>query len=159
MTMGAFVLMALGNNPPSAGPFCLAAYYRLDAIDHVIQSRACQAPQRWNSIEVYFSGTKRGSLQQPAGAVDMNCHFLVGNGVGADDGEIQASDSWQKQWSLPASRTWQGSNRTIRICLVGDGNETLPTNYQLKRLEALLEALCRKFSIPAQSVYLPTDCQ
>jgi hypothetical protein len=24
MTVGAFVLMALGNNPPSAGPFCLA---------------------------------------------------------------------------------------------------------------------------------------
>lgn len=159
MTVGAFVLMALGNNPPSAGPFCLAAYYRLDSIDHVIQSKACQTPRRWNSVEVYYSGTKRGSLQQPAGAVDMSCHFLVCNGVGGGDGEIQSSDQWQKQWSLRPSRTWQGSDKTIRVCLINDGANTPPTDCQLKRLEALLEALCRKFGITAKSVYLPTDCQ
>ena len=77
----------------------------------------------------------------------------------ADDGEIQASEPWQKQWSLRPSRTWQGSDKTIRICLIGDGVNTLPTNYQLKRLETLLEALCRKFGIAADSVYLPSDCQ
>jgi len=159
MTVGAFVLMALGNNPPSAGPFCLSAYYRLDSVDHVVQSKACQAPHRWNSIEIFFSGTKRGSLQQPAGAVDMNCHFVICNGIGAGDGEIQASEAWQKQWSIRPSRTWQGSDKTIRICLIGDGVNTLPTNYQLKRLETLLEALCRKFGISAESVYLPRDCQ
>jgi hypothetical protein len=159
MTVGAFVLMALGNNPPSAGPFCLAAYYRLDSVDHAIQSKACQSPHRWNSIEIYFSGTKRGSLAQPAGAVDMDCHFLICNGAGGGNGEIQASENWQKQWSLRTSRTWQGSDRTIRICLIGDGVTTMPTNYQLKRLETLLEALCRKFGISADSVYLPSDCQ
>ena len=159
MTVGAFVLMALGNNPPSAGPFCLAAYYRLDSVDHAIQSKACQSPHRWSSIEIYFSGTRRGSLQQPAGAEDMNCHFLICNGAGGSNGEIQASEQWQKQWSLRPNRTWQGSDRTIRICLIGDGVTTLPTNYQLKRLETLLEALCRKFGISADSVYLPSDCQ
>jgi hypothetical protein len=35
----------------------------------------------------------------------------------------------------------------------------MPTDYQLKRLETLLEALCRKFNIPASQVFLPTDCQ
>jgi len=159
MTVGAFVLMALGNNPPSAGPFCLAAYYRLDSVDHVIQSKACQAPRRWNSIEIYFSDTQRGSLTQPAGAVDMNCHFLVCNGLGGGDGEIQASELWQQQWSVRPSRTWQGSDRTIRICLVGDGVHTLPTDCQQKRLLTLLEALCRKFGISADAVYLPSACQ
>jgi hypothetical protein len=89
----------------------------------------------------------------------MNCHFLLCNGAGGGNGEIQASESWQKQWSLRPSHTWQGSDRTIRICLIGDGVTTMPTNYQLKRLETLLEALCRKFGISADSVYLPTDCQ
>ncbi len=159
MTVGAFVLMALGNNPPSGGPFCLAVYLRLDSIDHVIQSKACQAPHRWNSVEIYFSGTKGGSLQQPAGAVDMNCHFLICNGNGGGDGEIQASDLWQKQWSIRPGRTWQGSDKTIRVCLIGNGVDTMPTNYQLKRLEALLEALSRKFSIPADTIYLPSDCR
>jgi hypothetical protein len=159
MTVGAFVLMALGNNPPSAGPFCLSAYYRLDSVDRVVQSQACQPPHRWDSIEIYFSGTKRGSLQQPAGAADLNCHFLIANGVGAGDGEIQTTEWWQKQWSIDPSRTWQGSGKTIRVCLIGDGTTTSPTNYQLKRLETLLEALSRKFGISANSVYLPSDCR
>lgn len=159
MTMGAFVLMALGNNPPSAGPFCLSAYYQLDPVDHVVQSRACQAPHRWTSIEIYFSGTQHGYLQQPAETADLNCHFLICNGAGGGDGEIQASEQWQRQWSIRPSRTWQGSDKTIRVCLIGDGARIAPTNYQLKRLETLLEALSRKFGIPADSVYLPSDCQ
>jgi len=159
MTVGAFVLMALGNNPPSAGPFCLSAYYRLTSVDQAVQSKACQAPNRWTSIEIFFSGTRGGNAKQPGGAIDTSCHFVICNGTGADDGEIQPTDQWQKQWSIPTSRTWQGSDKTIRICLIGDGVSVLPTDYQLKRLEMLLEALCRKFRIAADSVYLPTDCQ
>lgn len=159
MTVGAFVLMALGNNPPLGGPFSLSAYYRLDPVEHAVQSRACQAPHRWNSIEIFFSGTKSGGLQQPVGAVDRDCHFVICNGAGGRDGEIQATEQWQKQWSIQPSRTWQGSDKTIRICLIGDGVTTLPTDYQLKRLEMLLETLCRKFDIAADSVYLPSDCR
>jgi hypothetical protein len=158
MTIGAFVLMALGNNPPSGGPFSLSTYYRLDSVDRAIQSRAGQAPRRWNVIEIYFSGAKRGSFQQPAGAVDLSCHFLICNGTGGGDGEIQASESWQNQWSLRASRTWQGSAKTIRICLVGDG-VAAPTDSQMKRLEMLLEVLCRKFGMSADSICLPSRCQ
>ena len=159
MTVGAFVLMALGNNPPLKGPFSLSAYYRLDSVDHAVRSKACQSPHRWDSIEIFFSGTKAGSMQQPAGAIDLNSHFVICNGRGGGDGEIQATEQWQKQWSIRPGRTWQGSDKTVRICLIGDGTTVQPTDCQLKRLEMLLEALCRKFSIPASSVYLPTDCQ
>jgi hypothetical protein len=159
MTVGAFVLMALGNNPPSAGPFCLSAYYRLDSVDHAVQSKACQSPHRWSSIEIFFSGTKSGSTPQLAGVIDLNSHFIICNGRGAGDGVIQPTEQWQKQWSIRPSRTWQGSDKTIRVCLIGDGVTALPTNYQLKRLETLLETLCRRFGIAAESVYLPTDCQ
>ncbi|HON92634.1 MAG TPA: N-acetylmuramoyl-L-alanine amidase [Sedimentisphaerales bacterium] len=158
MTVGAFVLMALGNNPPSAGPFCLSAYYRLTSVDQAVRSKACQTPNRWSSIEIFFSGTQGRNLS-PVGATDTNCHFVICNGTGAGDGEIQATDQWQNQYSIQPSRTWQGSNTTIRICLIGDGIHTMPTDYQLKRLEMLLEALCRKFRIPASQVFLPTDCQ
>jgi hypothetical protein len=159
MTAGAFVLMALGNNPPSAGPFCLSAYYRLGSVDQAVQSKACQSPHRWDSIEIFFSGTRHGSIRQPVDALDTSCHFIICNGSGGDDGEIQASEQWQRQWSIRPSRTWQGTDKTLRVCLIGDGVSTLPTDYQLKRLEMLLEALCRKFGIPAESVYLPSDCQ
>jgi hypothetical protein len=165
MTAGAVVLMVLGHNPPSAGPFCLSTYYRLGPIDDVLRSRAGQTKDRWNNIEIFFSGTRSGSLEQLAathgetGAADLNCHFVLCNGNGGRDGEVQATEKWQKQWSITPSPAWQGSQRTIRICLVGDGVSTRPTDYQLKRLEMLLEALCRKFHIPAESVYLPRDCE
>jgi len=165
MTAGAIVLMVLGNNPPSAGPFCLSAYYRLGPVDRVVRSRAGQSPDRWNRIEIFFSGTKSGSLREleaargPSGAADLNCHFIVCNGNGGSDGEIQATEKWQRQWSVKPNRTWQGTERTIRICLIGDGASAPPTDYQLKRLELLLEALCRKFHVAAESVYLPQDCE
>lgn len=165
MTTGAIVLMVLGNNPPSAGPFCLSTYYRLDSVDHVMRSQACQSPNRWNSIEIFFSGTKGGSVRHLAAVTglprpgDLNCHFIICNGIGAGDGEIEATEKWQKQWSVRPGDTWQGSEQTIRVCLVGNGVSALPTDYQLKRLEMLLEALCRKFHISADYVYLPRDCE
>lgn len=160
MTTGAVVLMALGDNPPSAGPFCLSAYYRLDSVDHAVYSRIAPTANRWRSIEIAFSGTKGGNIQRLAAArglsdpANLNCHFLIGNGIGANDGEIQTTESWLNQRSIPP-----GDERTICICLVGNGVSSLATDYQLKRLETLLESLCRKFDIPAEAVYLPRDCQ
>lgn len=165
MTTGAVVLMVLGNHPPSAGPFCLSAYYRLNSVDRAMRSLACQAPNRWNSIEIFFSSTKGGGLGQLttirdlADASGLNCHFVICNGSGGGDGEIQATERWQNQWSARTGPTWHGSEQTIRICLVGNGDSVPPTDYQLKRLELLLESLCRKFRIPAESVYLPRDCE
>jgi len=66
MTTGAMVLMALGNNPPSAGAFCLSRYYRLGPVEKAIRSRAAQSPGRWNCIEIYYSGAKAGNIEQLA---------------------------------------------------------------------------------------------
>jgi hypothetical protein len=159
MTAGAVVLMALGNNPPSAGPFCLSTYYRLESVDHALRSRVPQPSDRWNAIEIFFSGTRGGNAERLAAmshlssVADLNCHFIICNGTGAGDGEIQPTERWQLQ------RSAQPERRTIRVCLIGNGVSALATDYQLKRLEMLLDALCRRFGIPADSVYLPRDCQ
>jgi len=163
MTTGAVVLMALGNNPPSAGPFCLSTYYRLDPVRETISSRVVQAPARWESIEVYYSGTNAGNIEQlaslsgVASSDDINCHFVVCNGLGGSDGQIQASEKWQEQWSVIPDHTWYGSSRTIRICLVADGKSIRPTNSQIKRTEALVEALLMKFSVPASQIFYPAN--
>jgi hypothetical protein len=165
MTAGAIVLMALGNNPPSAGPFCLSSYYYLDRIEKAVLSRAPQHPGRWNCIEIYYSATKAGNIEQLAslsGLVrpdDLNCHFVVCNGLGGGDGQIQPTERWQKQWSIIPGHTWYGSSLTIRICVVADGKTAYLTNFQMKRTEALVEMLCRKFEITPDSVYYPSDWQ
>jgi hypothetical protein len=165
MTAGAVVLMALGNNPPSAGAFCLSTYYRLDSVEHALASRQPQMPNRWNSVEIYFSGTHGGNADTLAeanrlsSAADLNCHFIVCNGVGAGDGEIESTERWQAQQSVRAEHSSKASDRTIRICLVGNGTSAMLTDYQLRRLEILVESLCRLSNIPRQAVHLPRDCQ
>ena len=163
MTVGAIVLMALGNNPPSAGPFCLSTYYRLDPVEKAILSRSYQSPSRWNCIEIYYSATKAGNIEQLASLnglaspEDINCHFVICNGLGDGDGQIQPTEKWQRQWSIIPGRTWYGSGRTIRLCIIADGKTARPTDFQIKRTEALVEKLCRKFDIRPQAVYYPGD--
>jgi hypothetical protein len=163
MTTGAVVLMALGSNPPSAGPFCLSSYYRLDPVEKAVTSRAARSPTRWNCIEIYYSGTAAGNIEQLAslnglaGPEDINCHFCICNGLGGADGQIQPTEKWQRQWSIVPGRAWYGSSQTIRICVIADGKSTPPTDCQLKRIEALIEGLSRKFNIAPDAVYYPSD--
>lgn len=163
MTVGAIILMALGHNPPSAGPFSLWTYYRLDPVTKAISSRAAQSPERWNRIEIYYSGTKAGNIKQLAllsglnNPEDVNFHFCLCNGQGGEDGQIQTAEKWQKQWSLIPDRTWYGTGRTIRICIIADGKNAYPTDCQIKRLETLLNGLCRKLHIRPESIYYPSD--
>ena len=165
MTTGAVLLMALSNNPPSAGPFCLSSYYRLDPIEKAIHSQAAQSPDRWNCIEIYYSGTKAGNVEQLAslsgfaGQEDINCHFCLCNGLGGDDGQIQTTEKWQRQWSAIPGQTWYGSGQTIRICVIADDRTARPTDFQIKRAEALTETLCRKFNITLDRIYYPGDWQ
>jgi hypothetical protein len=162
MATGAVLLMILGNNPPPAGAFCLNTYYQLEPVENAISSRAAQYPGRWRNVEIYYSGTKAGNIEQLASlsglssAADINCHFCLCNGRGGNDGLIQPTEKWQKQWSIMPSAALD-SSRTIRLCVIADGKTIRPTDYQIKRTEELVEGLCRKFNIAPESVYYPID--
>ena len=161
MTLGAIVLMALGNNPPSAGPFCLSSYYRLDPIEKAVSSQAAQSNYHWNCIEIYYSNTKAGNIEQLASLSglsspeDINYHFVVCNGLGGGDGQVESTTRWRKQWSVIPSRTWYGTPQTIRICVVADGQKRFATNSQLRRVENLVDKLARKFDIEPDYIYYP----
>ncbi|MHC4740599.1 MAG: N-acetylmuramoyl-L-alanine amidase [Planctomycetota bacterium] len=163
MTFGAVVLMALSGRPPHAGPFSLASYIGLAPISESLPSRAVQQPERWRSIEVYFSGTAAGNIEQLAllyglaGEEDLNCHFVVCNGAGGDNGQVLPTARWQRQWSTIPNRAWNGPSEQIRICVIADGATTTPTEYQIKRTYTLIEKLCQKFNIPPKAIYYPEN--
>jgi hypothetical protein len=163
MTVGAIILMALGHHPPSAGPFSLWTYYRLDSVQNAISSTATQSPDRWNHIEIYYSGTKSGNIEQLASQNglaspdDANFHFCLCNGDGGKDGQILATEKWKRQWPLIPGPTWYGTSQTIRICMIADGKIAHPTDSQIKRIETLLDRLCRKFRIQPESISYPSD--
>jgi len=203
LTAGVIILMALGNDPPSAGAFCLSGYYGLESVEKVIFSELAQPPSRWGRIVVYYSGTEGGNVEELSslGPVrnsregknirqeanisngdpeDITCHFVVCNGSGGADGQIQPTQKWRRQCSIIPGRSRDGSGRTIHICVIADGktarpvrNSTMrtmiqkrkisngmrPTDLQIRRVEALTEALCREFNIEPGSVHYPNDWQ
>jgi len=158
MTSGAIVLMGLRNNPPLAGAFCLSSYYRLTPTDAAISSRSQQTFDYWQNIEIYYSGTRVGNIDWLASLngyrnpKDLNCHFVICNGYGGEDGQIQTTERWQNQAVVKSGQNQDASGRTIRICIVSDGKTTFPTDCQVRRTETLIETLCRHFRINPQHV-------
>ncbi|MFA5422717.1 MAG: hypothetical protein WC374_02545 [Phycisphaerae bacterium] len=165
MTVAAILLLVMGSNPPSAGPFSLSTYYRLDPISNSVISDATQSADRWNCIEIYYSGSTAGNIEQLASLSGItspdliDCHFVVCNGLGGSDGQVETTARWKKQWSVLSSRTWYGTPQTIRICVVGDANHRLATSSQIRRVEHLVDTLARKFDIEPASIYYPGNWQ
>jgi hypothetical protein len=172
MIVCATILMALGNNPPMAGAFCLDRYYLLGPVEEALRSEAAQSVDHWSAIEIFYSGTKAGNVEQltskrqPPNAEGVNCHFCLCNGRGGADGQLQSTWKWRQQ--LPLQSTGEPSaqndqtdrgDRTIYICIIGDGNNYHATDNQLKRLQALVEALRKRFSIAADHVHWPSNWQ
>jgi len=158
MTSGAIVLMALRDNPPLAGAFCLSSYYRLPPTATVISSRSQQSFDSWQNIEIYYSGTRVGNIAWLASLngfrnpKDLNCHFVICNGYGGEDGQIQTTERWQDQAAVSSRQNEDDNRKTIRICIVSDGKTTFPTDCQVRRAETLVETLCRNFRINRQHV-------
>ncbi len=156
--IGAVILQTLGSSPPSAGAFSLSDYYRLEPIEEVISSRHAQLPWRWNRIKIYHSSPKTHNINQPASPSaltspgDIDYHFVVCNGPAGNDGQIQSTEIWQRQLSITHSQTWGGSEKTIRICVIVGSKILRPTDFLIKRAEALIEALSRKFNIQSASI-------
>jgi hypothetical protein len=168
MTVGMIVLKALGSNPPPAGAFCLARYRQLVPAEEAISSRVAQAANCWSRIQVYCSGARSGNSQPSAllagqaAPEDMDCHFIICNGFGGDDGQIQRTEKWEKQRSVSFESTdpepqIAGGGKTICIYVIADGKSNRLTDMQIKRTEALVEGLCRRFDIKFGSIYYPSD--
>jgi len=161
MTTGAIILMALGHNAPAAGPFSLWTYYSLAPVKTAISTQEPQSPNRWDRIEIHFSDTKDGNIQRLAlleglaNPKDANFHFCLCNGLGGRDGQILATDKWQRQRSAIPGGGWYGNSRTIRICVIADGKTARVTDNQMKRLQVLIEALCKEYSISPKAVSFP----
>ena len=183
ITLGAVILNALGHNPPSAGAFCLSRYNLLGSVEKAIHSRADQTHSYWTHIEIQYSNTESGNIEQLAAQDNLESpnhlpyHFIICNGKGGHDGLIQPTEKWQRQSPIlvQPSRDWlflagprQKSGPyssgtilkpTIYICVIANSETSLPTNFQVKRAEELAGELCRKFNIGPEYIKYPESWQ
>jgi hypothetical protein len=109
----------------------------------------------WKYIVLHHSATKAGSVkafhnyhtQQGYGGIAY--HFVIGNGVGMKDGEVQPTFRWHKQMTGThvSVNSWDHNIFGIGICLVGNLEEDPPTAAQKKALKALIEKLKSEHAI------------
>jgi len=155
MTIGAVILMAMDHQKISGGAFSLASFQRLETVDNALKSDAGTEKLGWDSIEIIYSRTVGGSIENIALAqgtltpADADFHFLIGNGDGASDGGIISSHRWNKQISCA------DNSKTIKIVIVSDGQKVRPTDTQIKRLSKLISTLTRYYRISPKDITCP----
>lgn len=159
MTIGALVLMALDHNGPSAAAYSLSSYLRLDPVEEVVRNTIHAEPVQWGRIEVVYSYTSGGNSEELAlltGLADggpAEFHFVVCNGNGGNDGQIQADNRWESQQCCGEK------TETIRVCVISDRQSDTLTASQRQRTNALVESLSRTFDINPRKIRYPLDWQ
>jgi hypothetical protein len=154
------LLLALA--PAPVAPDAATSLFAVDApasLNVIFDTKTPVAPRRWKYIFIHHSQTATGNAvtlaQSSAGVGD---HFVIGNGDGAVDGEIQLTQRWnQQQNALPPTGAAFSPSHTsacISICLVGDFDQTVPTPTQLRRVGQLVGALRDQLQIDARDVLL-----
>jgi hypothetical protein len=118
-----------------------------------------ERPWRW--IVLHHSASEVGSAaifdreHRARGWDGLGYHFVIDNGQGAPDGQIEVGPRWwQQKWGAHTGSTPDNAynNYGIGICLVGDFSRQSPTQAQLRSLQTLLAYLMDRYRIDASCV-------
>ena len=128
-----------------------------------------ERPGRWQGIVVHHSATRSGNAaefhrmhQQRVDAsgehwIGLGYHFVINNGRGGPDGQIEVGFRWRQQMQGAhcrprncADNYW--NEHTIGICLVGNFELERPTQAQYEALARLVRFMCDRYSIPQNRV-------
>lgn len=111
----------------------------------------------WKFIVLHHSATSSGSVESIHSVHKqrrdssgnpwrgIGYHFVIGNGHGMTDGEIQATFRWLEQTSGAHAGDRTYNNYGIGICLIGNFEETAPTPAQMQSLQKLVTLLRETF--------------
>ncbi|WP_171188937.1 peptidoglycan recognition protein family protein [Alienimonas chondri] len=125
-----------------------------------------ERPWRW--IIVHHTATDAGSVEAIHRThvkrrdgdgnpwLGIGYHFVVGNGDGMGDGEVEPTFRWKDQLAGAHAGRQAENERGIGICLVGDFESSNPTAEQLAATRRLIAFLRDRYDIPADRV-IPHD--
>lgn len=158
LTLTTALLLALAPAPLTPG--AVSSLFAVDtptSLDAIFNTRVPVQDGRWKYIYIHHSNTAGGDAvtlgQATVGGVGD--HFVVGNGDGCADGEVQIGQRWSNQQpALPPAGAASVDNACISICLVGDFDHTVPTPTQVRRLTQLVNALQARFNVPRENVLM-----
>lgn len=120
------------------------------------------APRGFKYIVLHQSNGEAGNLaaidadhRQRLGWESCGFHFVIGNGRGAHDGEIEVGQRWtkQRQGAHVTGKSVADFNLAgIGICLIGDFDKDRPSPRQVEAARNLVAYLMRTYNIPPYRV-------
>jgi hypothetical protein len=122
--------------------------------------------RRWTAIMVHHSATDTGCAavfdkwhRENHQWTGVGYHFVIGNGTGTSDGQVEPTYRWRQQTAGAHCKTpnnWANEDG-VGICLVGNFDHGLPTGRQQQSLVKLVRFLQSRYRIPASRIYRHQD--
>ena len=115
----------------------------------------------WRYVIIHHSSSDQGNagvfdkMHRGKGWDELGYHFVIDNGQGGPDGNIEVGTRWRCQkWGSHTGGTPNNeyNNHGIGICLVGDFMTRMPTHAQLAAMQDLVTYLMRTYGIPPENV-------
>ena len=151
LTLTALFLQVL--SPPPVRPIAHNTVLMSDPIERISSRLDTQHARPWKSIFIHHSYTQYADPQSLTSG-ELGDHFVIGNGMGAGDGDMLVSQHWQSQRPpLPPRGARSIDPDCISVCLVGNFDESAPTAAQMQRLTELVTRLSSVYGVPPSRVF------
>lgn len=156
LTLTSVLLMVV--SPPPLSQDVASSLFAIDqpaSLDAIFNTRTPVRDGRWKYIYIHHSRTPAGNALSLAQSGGLSDHFVIGNGDGCVDGEIQIGQRWDHQTpAAPPAGASQLDPACISICIIGDFDRGVPTQVQVRRITQLVNTLQNRFAISADRVVL-----
>ena len=128
-----------------------------------------EKPRAWEHIVLHHTASSGGSVETiheghlAKGWLGIGYHFVIGNGNGMPDGAIEPTFRWRQQMHGAHAGIKEYNELGIGICLVGNFQNTNPTEAQLASVKRLVRTLSLEYGIPSSRIVghrdvKPTAC-
>ena len=145
--------------PVPTEPFSPPTTHPIDPITKTNPWKPDSESREWNYIVLHHTASDSGSVdsihEEHLKRKDKNgkhwlgigYHFVVGNGKGMADGEIEPTFRWRQQMQGAHAGVADFNQRGIGIVLVGNFEKSPPTAAQTASIKRLVGILKREYSI------------
>ena len=112
----------------------------------------------WTAIVIHHTATERGSVESIHEShvakewLGIGYHFVIGNGNGMSDGEIEPTFRWREQIHGAHAGSDEYNQHGIGIALVGNFDEQPPTPAQIEAVKQLVGELKSQYEIESERV-------
>ena len=116
----------------------------------------------WKYVVIHHSASDSGNAasigkyhKDEKGWVNgLGYHFLIGNGNGSRDGQIEVGNRWDAQIDGAHAGKDEYNKHGVGICLIGNFEEGYPTSSQISSLTYLINYLQERCNIPRNQVIM-----